>query len=282
MLVLLAAIWGSSFLFIRIAVPAFGPVSLTATRSFIAAVTLLPLLLLGGRWQEFCANWKHLLVVGLISTALPFTFLTISTSYTSAGFASILNALTPVFSAVIAWYWLKEHLSQAAIIGIALSFVGLLVMVLDRDTIQTSFPLWPVLAGIAATFLYGLTGNYSRKYLVGVSSLTVSVGCQVFSALCLAPFALWLWPAAPIPVSAWAWAAVLGVLCTGTGYIIYFYLLSVVGVARTVIVTYLSPVFAVLWGFVFLGESLTVKMLLGAFAIMGGIALTTYRPKNQQ
>ncbi|HTR01022.1 MAG TPA: DMT family transporter, partial [Candidatus Acidoferrum sp.] len=149
-----------------------------------------------------------------------------------------------------------------------------------HDTIKTDFPLLPILAGMGATFLYGLTGNYSRKFLHGVTSLTVTAGCQTFSALCLLPFALLQWPASPVPASIWVWIGVLGIICTGTGYMIYFHLLATVGVARTVIVTYLSPVFAVLWGLLFLGEGVTLKMLAGALGIMAGIALTTYRPKG--
>jgi drug/metabolite transporter (DMT)-like permease len=278
LLVLLASIWGGSFMFIRMAVGDFGPVPLTASRSLIAACTLMPLLLLQQQWPLFRRYWPHLLVIGLISTALPFTFLSISTQYTSAGFASILNALTPVFSAVIAWLWLGEALTLAAMVGIGLSFAGLVVMVFDRDTISASFPLLPVIVGIGATLMYGLTGNYTRRFLVGVPPLVVSAGSQVFAALLLAPFALWLWPAAAIPSTSWLWAAVLGVLCTGVAYIIYFHLLATVGVAKTVIVTYLAPVFAMLWGLLFLDEVITLKMLVGAGAIMLGIGLTTYRP----
>lgn len=280
LLVLLSAIWGSSFMFIRLTVGDFGAVPLTASRSLIGACTLVPLLLLKKQWPLFVHHWRHLLVIGLISTALPFSFLSISTQYTSAGFASILNALTPVFSAVIAWLWLSETLTLAAMTGIALSFGGLVIMVLDRDTISASFPLLPVLAGIGATLMYGLTGNYSRKYMVGVPPLVVAAGSQVFASLSLAPLALWLWPATVIPPLDWLWVAVLGVLCTGVAYIIYFHLLATVGVARTVIVTYLAPVFAMLWGFLFLHEVATLKMLAGAGAIMLGIGLTTYKPRT--
>src|SRR5690606_10318112 len=127
--------------------------------------------------------WAHLMVVGLISTALPFSLITISTQYTSAGFASILNSLTPVFSALVAWLWLKEYLTPAAIIGIALSFLGVMVMVLDRETIASNLLVLPVLAGLGATLFYGLTGNYSRRYIRDVPTLVIAAGCQFFSAL---------------------------------------------------------------------------------------------------
>lgn len=282
MLICLGAIWGGSFVFIRMAIGDFGAVPLTASRSAIAALTLTPLMLWSGKGHLFLKYWAHLLVLSLISTALPFIFLSLSTQYTSAGFASILNALTPIFSAIIAWLWLKEYLSMPAMIGIAASFAGVLVMVLDKDTIAASFTLLPILAGLGATFMYGLTGNYSRKLLPGLSPLVVSAGCQIFSALCLAPLAYLQWPETPIPTRGWILASVLGIVCTGTAFIIYFHLLEKIGVAKTVIVTYLAPVFAMVWGFLFLNETVTLKMLIGAACIMTGIGLTTHSPAGNK
>ncbi len=275
MLCSLAAIWGASYMFIRMALPYFGPVPLSGLRSLIGAVALSPFLL--GRVQlgYLRSHGVHLLVIGVISTALPFLCLTISTRYTSAGFASILNALTPIFSALIGLVWLRERLSLPAMLGIALGFTGVSVMVLDKDTISSSFPLLPVLTGLCATFLYGLTGFYSRRFLQGIPSTVLSSYCQLSAALVMLPFALWLWPAAPIPVQGWALAAVLGILCTGIAFILYFHLLEHVGVTRTVVVTYLIPVFALLWGALFLDETATPTMLAGAALILTGIGLTT-------
>lgn len=276
---MLASLWGASFMFIRMAVPHFGPVPLSGTRSLIAALMLTPLMLLKGQWPAFRQAWPHLLVIGLISTALPFSFLSISTQYTSAGFASILNALTPIFSALVAWLWLKEYLTPAVVVGILLGFGGVFVMVFDRETISSSFPLLPILAGLGGTLLYGLTGNYSRRYMTQVPVLTISAGSQVFATLLLLPVAIVQWPQEPIPASSWLYACVLGMACTGLAYILYFGLLEKVGVARTVIVTYLVPVFAMLWGFLVLDERITLQMLAGAACILCGIGLTTWRPK---
>lgn len=278
-LFVLASIWGASFMFIRLTVPHFGAVPLSGSRSLVAALTLTPLMLMKGQWPDFRRTWKHLLVIGLISTALPFSFLSISTQYTSAGFASILNALTPIFSALVAWLWLREALTPAVIVGILLGFSGVFVMVFDRETISASFPLLPVLAGVGGTLMYGLTGNYSRRFMTGVPVLTIAAGSQIFSALLLLPVAVVQWPEAPIPGVSWLYIAILGVVCTGFAYILYFGLLESVGVARTVIVTYLVPVFAMLWGYAILGESATLQMLAGAACILCGIGLITYRPK---
>lgn len=280
MLCTLAAIWGSSFMFIRVAVPMFGTIPLSGMRSLIGAIALSPFLFGKGRLQLIKRYWAHLLFIGLISTALPFTFLTISTSYTSAGFASILNALTPICSALIGWAWIKEKPSIHAMLGIVLGFIGVGIMVFDKDTISSSFPVLPVLAGFAATFFYGLTGFYSRRYLSGVPSTLISSGCQISSALFLMPLAFWFWPDAAIPAQGWLLAAVLGILCTGIAFILYFHLLETVGVTRTVIVTYLIPVFAILWGTIFLDETVTINMLAGAALILTGIGLTTRTSKK--
>jgi drug/metabolite transporter (DMT)-like permease len=278
----LAALWGGSFLFIRLAVPYFGPVPLSAARSMVATLTLLPLLLASGQWATLRDNWRHLLVLALISTALPVVCLSISTQYTSAGFASILNALTPLFSALVAWLWLKEYLTPAAVVGILMGFGGVVVMVFDRTTLASTFVLLPILAGLCGTFLYGMTGNYSRRFVKGVPVLALSTGCQMFSALFLLPGAVVLWPQNPIALQHWFYVLILGVFCTGLAYLLYFSLLEKVGVARTVIVTYLVPVFAMAWGKLVLDETISPQMLIGALCILAGIGLTTYKPGTAQ
>jgi drug/metabolite transporter (DMT)-like permease len=274
-LVSLAALWGASFLFIKLAVPHFGPIPLTGARSAIAAITLMPLLLLSGKWAELRQNWLHIMVIGLISTAVPATMLSLSTQYTSAGFASILNALTPLFSALVAWLWLKESLTLPVIGGITLGFVGVMVMVFDRETITSNFVLLPILAGVTGTFLYGLTGNYSRRFTQKVSPIVITAGCQLFSALFMVPLAFFLWPAVTVPLQGWIYAVILGVFCTGVAFILYFKLLESIGVVRTVIVTYLVPVFAMLWGTLFVDETVTLKMMVGAALILAGVGLST-------
>lgn len=275
----LAAIWGASFIFIRVALPHFGPVALSGMRSLIGALALSPFLMGRGQLRYLRSHGGHLLVLGLISTALPFYCLTLSTQYTSAGFASILNALTPICSALIGFAWFHERLTPAALLGILLGFIGVSIMVLDRNTISSSYPLLPVLAGLTATFCYGLTGFYIRRFLQGLPSPVMSSCCQFAAGLLMLPLVLYYWPETSIPASSWLVAALLGVLCTGVAFIIYFHLLSTLGVARTVVVTYLVPVFALLWGALFLGEVASPKMLAGAALILTGIALTTRKAK---
>jgi len=274
-MVVLAAIWGSSFMFARLTVEPFGVLALNAVRSVVASLTLLPIMLWYRQWRPFLANWKHFIVLGLISTALPFSLITLATQYSTAGFASILNSLTPILSAGIAWVWLKETLSIPAIIGIGLSFGGVLIMITDTQSISADVIFLPVLAGLGAAFFYALTGNYSRKFIQGIPPITQATGCQVFSAIFLLPPGLMYWPDHAIPGEAWGFAFLMGMLCTGIAFILYFYLLTNIGVARTVIVTYMIPVFGMFWGYLFLQERITLSMTMGATLILVGIALTT-------
>ena len=274
-LVILAAIWGSSFMFARISVTEFGAIPLSAVRSSIAALTLIPIMFWSGQWSYFRDQWKHFVVLGLISTALPFTFITLATQYSTAGFASILNAMTPILSAGIAWVWLKEYLSMSAVFGIGLSFVGVLFMITDTQSISTELILLPILTGLGAAFFYALTGNYARKYVKSAPPIAQETGCQIFAALFLIPPAIFLWPENTISTGGWINAAILGLMCTSLAFILYFYLLKNIGVAKTVIVTYMIPVFGMLWGYLFLDEVITLNMFASAGLILTGIALTT-------
>jgi drug/metabolite transporter (DMT)-like permease len=274
-LVALAAIWGSSFMFARISVSEFGVLPLSAARSAIAALTLYAIMVMSGKAGQFWRHWKHFCVLGLISTGLPFTFITLSTQYSTAGFASILNALTPIMSAGVAWVWLREKLTLTMVTGICLSFIGVIFMITDTQSVSSELIFLPVLFGLLSSFFYGLTGNYSRKFMTGVPSIVLATGCQVFAALFMVPPALFLWPDTAISTAGWINATILGLLCTGLAFILYFHLLENIGVARTVIVTYLIPVFGMLWGFIFLDETITHSMIGGASLILSGIALTT-------
>ena len=274
-LVFLGSLWGSSFLVTRISVNELGPVVLTTLRALVATLVLTPLLFAGGHWASFKKNWFHILIIGIISTALPFICLSTATQYSTAGFASILNALMPIFSAVIAWLWLKESLPASSIFGILLGFAGVVVMLADTQSISSELIFIPVLAGMGASFFYALNGNYTRRFVNDVSPVALAAGCQFFAFVFLLP-AAWLdWPEQAVSREAWVCMIYLGAICTGVAFILYFRLLRNAGVANTALVSYLVPVFAMLFGTVFLNEKITWPMMLGAAFILTGIAMTT-------
>lgn len=274
-LVGLAAIWGASFLFMRLGAGEFGPVALSAVRVAGAALVLLPLLLWRGQWGDLRRHWRAIFVVGLTNSALPFLFFSYAALGISAGLSSIFNASTPLWGALIGWWWLRDRPSAPRALGLAIGFAGVIGLAWQKASFQPGGTGWAIAACLGAAMLYGFSANYTKKRLQGVAPMAVAAGSQLSAALALAvPAALW-WPAAMPSGRAWLMLALLAVLCTGLAYLMYFRLIAHVGAANAIAVTFLIPAFAVLWGWLFLGEPLTAAMAVGCAVILLGTALAT-------
>ncbi len=245
---LLAALWGASFLFMRVAAPAFGAFALVEVRVAIAAAFLLPLLAWRGGLAALRARAPTLAVVGVLNSAIPFVLFTYSTLTITAGFASILNATVPMWAALVAWLWLRERIRAAQWLGLAIGLAGVVLLVWGRIDLRPGGSQWS-------------------------ATLAIAAASQIAAAFALAPFALATWPAAPVGVRDWAAAIALGVACTGLAYILYFRLIDRVGAMRAASVTFLIPLFGVLWGAVFLSEAITLQMAAGGAVILVGTAL---------
>lgn len=273
-LIILAAVWGSSFLFMRIASPEFGPITLISLRLFISAIALFPFLLYRKEFKLVLASWPKFLWSGLNTTALPFTLFSYVTLSLTAGNTSLLNGTVPMFSAIIAWFWLKEKLSVLGVMGLILGFLG--VFILASPEGGESQVLWlPVIAALIASASYGYGSCFSRLYMQGFSSITIAAGTQFFAALFMLPFGLFFWPETNPSMLSWGSVLSLGIVSTAFSLIFFFRLLQQVGVANTVSVAYLIPIFGILWGYLFLDEVVTSGMLIGGVGIFIGIALTT-------
>ncbi|GAB4397805.1 MAG: DMT family transporter [Rhodoferax sp.] len=276
--VLLGAIWGASFLFTRLAAPAFGALATAGLRVSIAAVVLTPLLLLRGQGPTLRAHAPKLLVLGMINSGLPFALLAFALLTISSALSSILNATVPLFGALVAWVWLKDRPHGAKIAGLLIGFVGVALLASGKASFKPdasgAVTGWAVLACLAASLCYGISASFSRRFLAGVPSLTVATGSQIGAALGLALPALLTWPAQPPALQAWAAVAVVGVLCTGVAYVLFFRLVDTVGAAGSLTVTFLIPVFAVFYGVLFLGEHVTAWMLMCGAIILLGTALS--------
>lgn len=271
---LLAALWGGSYLFMRVAAPEFGPVALIALRVAIAAACLLPVLWLRGGFGELKAHAGPIAVVGLISSALPFVLIAYALLSVTAGFAAILNATSPLFGAVVAHVWLRDRLSPSQALGLLIGFAGVVVLVWGKASFQPGGSGWAILAALGATLLYGIATSFAKKRLAGVNPLAIATGSQLGAALALLPFAIGYWPPSPLPLKAWLSALALGVACTGVAYVLYFRLLANLGPTRAISVTFLIPVFGMLWGGLFIHEAITINMLVGGGVILVGTALT--------
>lgn len=274
-LLALAALWGASFLFTRMSATAFGPFALVAVRVTGAALFLLPLLLLRGQVGELRRHWRAIFVVGITNSALPFVLFSYAALSFTAGLSAIFNAAAPLFGALIAWLWLKDRLTPMRVLGLVIGFAGVLWLAWDKARFNPGGSGWAVLACVAATLLYGMSASLTKRYLGGVAPLAVAAGSQLSAALALAiPAALW-WPATAPSGAAWLTAALLAVLCTGVAYVMYFRLIAHVGPANAIAVTFLVPAFAVLWGWLILGERINGSMLFGCAVILLGTSLAT-------
>lgn len=272
-LLLLAAVWGGSFLFMRVAVPEFGPIALIELRVGLAALFLLPAAIWRGRLPLIARHWRAILVVGAFNAALPFLLFAYAAQSLGAGFLSVANAVTPVWGAVIGWLWLKDRLPRMRALGLLISVGGIVVLVWDKLDFSDGGSGLPVLAAISASVFYGLAANWTKRYLTGVDALVNATGSMLAASLLLLPLAILAWPEQPVSLRAWLAIAVLAVVCTGMAYIIFFRLIANVGPTGAVSVTFLVPIFGLLWGVWFLGEALTPSILAGAAIILAGTAL---------
>jgi drug/metabolite transporter (DMT)-like permease len=277
----LGALWGGSFLFMRMGADAFGALPLAGLRALGAALCFLPLLASRRRLAEWREHWWPIAVVGVTNSALPFLLFTFATRSLPAGLASIIDGMTPMFAALIGWLWLGQRLDAWRGAGLVAGFAGILWLA------EGSLALGPgagvaLLACVAATVLYGYAVHYTHLRLAGVTPLVVTVGSHMVAAVVLLPTTLMAWPTRAPPMQAWLAAAGLAVLCTALAYVLFFWVLARVGAARIMVIPYLIPAFGVLWGGMLLGEPVTVRMLGGCVVILLGTALTTglVRPRR--
>lgn len=278
-LIALAAIWGASFLFMRLGAAEFGPIALSMLRVGGAALFLLPLLAWQRQTVTLRAHWRALAVVGIVNSVFPFVLFSIAALALNAGLSSIFNATAPLWGAVIGALWLKDRLTPSRLLGLAIGFAGVLFLAWDKASFKPgehgiSAGL-AILACLLATLCYGFGANYTKRKLQGTPPLAVAAGSQLAATLALAVPGLWLWPTQAPSATAWGAVAGLAFLATGVAYLLYFRLIAHVGPARAISVTYLIPLFGVLWGALFLGEAVTPAMFVGGAIILAGTALVT-------
>lgn len=275
-LLLLSAIWGGSFLFQRIAAPVFGPIFLVEMRLLCALLFLLPFFLYMGKLSAARQHWKLIAFISLANMAIPFCLFSYAALHISAGFASILNATVPFFTGILAFLIYRQRLALAAVLGLVLGFSGVVVLVLDPQSATPALNnLLAIGAGLFASACYGLAANITAHRLRGVSGLAITGGSLFFGSLFLAPLAVWQRPDVMPTGSIWFSVLGLGVVCTGLAYVLFYRLIERIGSYRAVTVTFLVPLFSILWGSLFLGEAVTLFMLFGCLLVLFGVGLTT-------
>ena len=275
----LGAIWGASFMFMQLTASELGPLPTAALRVGIGALFLLPLLIWRGQLTQLRQHWLPVLFVGLLNSGIPFALFAFALLNITTGLSSIINASVPMFGALVAWLWLGERPGHWRIVGLILGFLGVSLLAWDQAGIKSSqtglHPLWAMLACLGACISYALAASFTRLYMQNVPPLVSATGSQIGAALVMALPAAWLWPDQAPSAKAWASLVVLGALCTGVAYLLYFRLLASATPSRALAVTYLIPLFAVSYGIALLGEHVTAGMGLSAGVILLGTAMAT-------
>ncbi len=262
----------------RLGTVEFGPLPTAGLRVSIAALFLLPLLLARGLGPQLVRHWRKIFLVGLINSAIPFACFSFALLTISTGLSAILNATVPLFGAVVAWVWLKDRPHGLRILGLVIGFAGVALLASEKASFKpnASGPAsgWAVLAILLACLCYGVAASYTKRYLSGLPALVTATGSQLGASLGLVLPTLWLWPQRMPSPTAWLALLAVGVLCTGVAYILYFRLIENVGPARSLTVTFVIPVFAVIYGVILLGETVSAWMLVCAAIIVCGTALS--------
>ncbi|GHO83823.1 DMT family transporter [Dictyobacter formicarum] len=275
-LLVLSALWGGGFLFIRIATPVLGPIALMAMRVVLTGLCLFLFALATRTRLELRTYWKYYLVVGIINAAVPFTLIGVAELSLTSGLAALLNATTPLFGAITAVIWMKEAMTIKKAVGLGLGLVGVVVVV-GWSTLPFSMALLlAVGASLAAAASYAIASVYIKVYLGNkVSSLSISTSSQFFAALFLIPLTVVSPPTQmPTPTVLLAVSA-LAVFCTAATLLLYVWLIAHAGPTKTLTVTFLAPVFGVFWGVLFLKEPLTPSPFIGLIIILVGAGLVT-------
>jgi drug/metabolite transporter (DMT)-like permease len=274
-LILLGAVWGSSFLFIRIAVPALGPFVLMELRVGLAVLALALYALVVAHLPGLRSRWKQFLTIGFLNAAIPFSLIATAELHLTSSLAAILNSTTALFAAVVAAVWIGEALTAKKVVGLIMGIAGVAVLVGWTPIALTGLVLLSVGAMLVASLSYALGGVYAKRTFAGVPSLTMAIGQQTGAAVLLLPLAVVSLPDETPPSAVILSVLGLALLCTAAAYLLYFYLIANAGPTKTLTVTFLIPAFGLVFGVLFLGEPVGVGTFVGLGIILVSVALVT-------
>jgi drug/metabolite transporter (DMT)-like permease len=273
LLLALSAIWGSSFIFMRHLAPILGPVMTADMRVLIAGVALAAFFVAIRFKPGWRKNWKHFLVLGMVNSGIPFLLYSFAALYLPGSLEAILNSTAPLFGAVFSALWLAERLTLRKLAGLVLGTAGV-VLVSSMDSFErTLMGFLAVAACLLAPACYALAGIYVKKRASAVKPMAIAGGSQLAAGLVLLPLVFVFPPTQPVTLQVGAIIAAFALLCSAVAYLIYYRLIADIGPTRALTVTFLIPVFAMVWGALFLAETITVARVVGAVVILCGTAL---------
>lgn len=286
-LLLLAAIWGASFLFMRIAVPAFGSVNTAFLRVFLGLAGLAAVLLFNRSLLNFKGKLAATVVLGVLNSGLPFLMYCMAARWLPTGDSAILNATTPMMGAVVGYCFFGEVITPRKLAGILIGLGGIVIISSPAVANFRGELIAGALACLLATTCYGLAGYLTKRWITecgGLDSRTVAFGSQAGASLFLLPFFSWgllstdtvNW----LQPHAWLSIVALGLICTALAYILYFRLIADIGPLKSLTVTFIIPPFACLWGYLVLDEKITERLIAGAAVICIAIWMVVYPGKK--
>ena len=277
-LLVLAAIWGASFLFMRLIAPVLGALWTAEVRVALAGMAMLAFMAATSRPMHFRSNWRQYLILGTLNSALPFALYSYAALTLPAGYSAILNATSPLWGALVGAAVLGEKLTARKIGGLVTGVVGVAFLVRLGPAQFSSQVMIAALACVAAALCYGIAGAYSKKKSAGIAPPLMATGSQLGAALVLLPFL----PLSPVRGDITPFvlliAALLALLCSAVAYFIYFRLIADIGPTKALTVTFLIPLFALVWGALFLHEAVNLNTLIGCALVVLATWLVVFQP----
>lgn len=279
LLILVSAIWGSSFIFMKVLVPIYG-IAMTSSFRLLSASFFLLILF---AFQKYKINWKQnymiFMVIGIGNSAIPFFLYSFAAQYIDASISVILNSTAPMFGAIFSYLIIKERLGYQKIFGLLIGFIGVGVITSISFGQGSKEVVYSILACVTAAAFYGLSGVITKKYAMHIEAKELTAGSLLFAGIVLIPLVIVFPIRKAISFESISLVIIFGILCTAIAYLIYYYLIKHVGAVKALTVTYLMPAFGIFWSFLFLNERITNSTIFGLFIILLGIFLINSRRK---
>lgn len=281
LLITLAAIWGSSFIFMRVLAPALGPVVTTDMRLLIAGIVLTLFLRLKNQRLDLAKNLKRYIIIGLLNSGIPFLLFSFAALYLPSSISVIINSLTPLFGVFFSIFLLNEKITAKKISGIALGIVGVIIIRGSGNIELTPMTTIAMGACVLATMLYGLASTYVKLHAKDIAPSAVAAGSQLVAGVLLLPLICFFPIRVELSLTIALTTIAFAVLCSAIAYVIFYRLLNNLGTTKALSVTFLIPVFGFVWGYIFLREEITMIMVIGSLFVLSGIYFVTEKESPQ-
>lgn len=282
LLISLAAIWGSSFIFMRVLAPALGPVATADMRLLIAGIALTLYLRIRNQRLDLVKNLKQYIIIGLLNSGIPFLLFSFAALHLPSSISVIINSLTPLFGVLFSILWLDEKMTAKKISGIALGIIGVIIIRGSGNLELNIMTTIAMAACVLATILYGLASTYVKLHAKDIASSAVATGSQLVAGILLLPLIYFFPTRTELTITIVLTTITFALFCSAIAYVIFYRLLKNLGTTKALSVTFLIPVFGFVWGYLFLHEEITMIMIIGSLFVLSGIYFVTGKERVQK